>query len=69
MATRKYGLSAEENLQQVTEGVGAAVGADSIELTVDLAGTGLTTAEGKRKVLMALELFKQYITVGNWPPA
>lgn len=69
MATRKYGLSVGETAFQVTEGVGAAVGADTIELTVDLAGTGLTTAEGKHKVLLALEMFEQYIAKGNWPPA
>lgn len=69
MATRKYGLSVGETEFQVTEGVGAAVGADSIELTVDLAGTGLTTASGKEKVLLALEMFKAWIVKGNWPPA
>lgn len=69
MATRRYGLSDGETEFQVTEAVGAAVVSDSIELTVDLAGTGLTTSEGKRKVLLALEMFKGYITKGNWPPA
>lgn len=69
MATRKYGLSVGETAFQVTEGVGAAVGADSIELTVDLAGTGLITQEGKHRVLMALDMLQQHITKGNWPPA
>lgn len=69
MATRRYGISAGETEFQVTEGVGAAVAADSIELTVDLAGTALTTAEGKHKVLLALEMLQAHITKGNWPPA
>lgn len=69
MATRLYGISAGETEFQVTEGVGAAVSADSIELTVDLAGTGLGTAEAKHKVLMALDMFKAHIMKGNWPPA
>lgn len=69
MATRRYGLSAGETVGQVTEAVGAAVVNDSIEVTVDLAGTGLTTAEGKSRVLMALEVIKGHIVKGNWPPA
>lgn len=69
MATRRYGLSAGETSFQVTEAVGAAVVSDSIELTVDLAGTALTTHEGKHRVLLALEMFKAHITKGNWPPA
>lgn len=69
MATRRYGLRAGETEFQVTEAAGAAVSSDSIELTVDLAGTGLTTSEGKYKVLMALDMLKAHITKGNWPPA
>lgn len=69
MATIRYGLSAGETEFQVTEAVGAAVAADTIELTVDLAGAGLTTAEGKHRVLMALDMLKAHITKGNWPPA
>lgn len=69
MATRKYGLSVGETEFQVTEAVGAAVGADSIELTVDLAAAGLTGATGKEKVLLALDMFRAWIVKGNWPPA
>lgn len=64
MATRLYGLSRGENMDQVTEGVGSAVAADSIELTVDLA-VSLT----KEDVLLALKKFEAYILKGNWPPA
>lgn len=69
MATRRYGISAGETEFQVTEAVGAAVATDSMEFTVDLAGTALTTHEGKGKVLLALEMIKAHITKGNWPPA
>lgn len=69
MATRRYGLSVGETEFQVTEAVGAAVATDSIELTVDLAGTGLTTHEGKMHVLGALDMFRAHIIKGNWPPA
>lgn len=69
MATRRYGLSAGETEFQVTEAVGAAVAADSIELTVDLAGTSLTGADGKHRVIMALDMLKAHIIKGNWPPA
>lgn len=73
MATRRYGLSAGETEFQVTEAVGAAVATDSIELTVNLAGTmGATTLsnqEGKARVLQALEMLAAHIAKGNWPPA
>lgn len=69
MATRRYGLSAGETEFQVTEAVGAAIVTDSMEFTVDLAGTGLTTAAGKEKVLNALEMIRNHIVKGNWPPA
>ena len=69
MATRRYGLSAGETEFNVLEEVGAAVAGNSIELTVDLAGTGLTTAEGKGKVLLALDMLKNHITKGIWPVA
>lgn len=64
MATRLYGISRGENLDQVTEGVGSAVAADGIELTVDLA-VSLT----KGDVLLALRKFEAHIIKGNWPPA
>lgn len=64
MATRIYGLSRSESLTQVTEGVGAAVAADSFELTVDLAVNA-----DRSEVLRALDLFKAHILQSNWPPA
>lgn len=64
MATRLYGLSRGETEFQVTEGVGSAVAADDIELTVDLA-KNLTKSE----VLIKLDELKNHITKGNWPPA
>lgn len=64
MATRIYGISRGEQYNQVTEGVGAAVAADSVELTVDLA-SGLT----REDVLLALEKIEMHIIKGNWPPA
>lgn len=64
MATRLYGLSRGETEFEVTEGVGSAVSADGVELTVDLA-VSLT----KNEVLLALDMFKNHIVKGNWPPA
>lgn len=64
MATRLYGISRGENVDQVTEGVGSAVAADSIELTVDLAAN-----LSKEDVLLAIKKFENYIVKGNWPPA
>jgi hypothetical protein len=64
MATRLYGISKGENMGQVTEGVGSAVAADGVELTVDLA-----TISSKEQVLNALEYIKAHIIKGNWPPA
>ena len=69
MATRRYKISAGEVLENIVEEVGAATNSDAIELTVDLAATGMTTHEGKQRVLLALDLLKQHITKGNWPPA
>lgn len=64
MATRLYGISRGENIDQVTEGVGSATAADGIELTVDLA-----VSLSKEDVLLALEKFAAHIIKGNWPPA
>lgn len=64
MATRRYGISKGENMDQVTEAVGAAVAADGVELTVDLA-----TVSSKEQVLLAIEYIKAWIIKGNWPPA
>lgn len=64
MATRRWGVSRGENMEQVTEAVGAAVAADSVELTVDLAAN-----MGKAEVLQALEYIKKSIIADVWPPA
>lgn len=64
MATRRYGLSRGETEFQVTEGVGAAVSSDNVELTVDLA-----VSLSKEDVLLALDKIYGHIVKGNWPPA
>lgn len=64
MATRIYGLSRGDQVENVTEGVGAAVAADSMEFTFDLAA-GLT----REDVVLGLEKIKQHILKGNFPPA
>lgn len=74
MATRRYGLSVGEVLENVTEAAGAAVASDNVELTVDLANTivtdnGSTRTISKNEVLLILEMFEQYITRSIWPPA
>jgi hypothetical protein len=68
MATRRYGISKGETEFQITEAVGAATSADNVEVTVDFdapAGKTITKAE----VLSALDMIKNHITKGNWPPA
>lgn len=69
MATRRYKISAGEVGNQVVEEVGAATNSDSVELTVDLAGAGITTAAGRERVIIALEHIKNHILAGKWPPA
>lgn len=69
MATRIYSISVGDVANQVTEGVGAAVAAESIELTVDLGDANISPATGRDKVLQALEHIKNHIIAGNWPPA
>ena len=64
MATRIYGISRGEQYNQITEGVGSAVASDSMEFTFDLA-VNLT----KQDVLNGLELIRQHIIKGNFPPA
>lgn len=65
MATRIWGMSGgEPGHTYVTEGVGSAVSADTVELTVDLADS-LT----REQVLEILEAFKTHILQGIWPPA
>jgi hypothetical protein len=79
MATRIYGVSVGEGEFSVVEDVGSAVAADSVELTVDIAstvvtsrndaGTGTTRSITKVEVLDAIEKIKNHIIKGNWPPA
>lgn len=65
MATRLYGVSRGENkYTDVAEGVGSAVAADSVEVTVDLA-----SSLSKKDVLQALDKIRAKIFKGNWPPA
>jgi len=64
MATRRYGLSRGETEFSVTEAVGAATATDSMEFTFDLA-VSLTKSE----VLQALDMIKNHIVKGNFPPA
>lgn len=74
MATRRYKINPGESEFQVTEEVGAAVNSDLVELTVELAATGVNKVGGtriieKQEVLEALEKIKAHIIKGNWPPA
>lgn len=64
MATRLYGVSLGETPDDVAEGVGSAVSADTVELTVDLADS-LT----RQEVLLAIDNIRQHILEGIWPPA
>lgn len=63
MATRKYGISRDENYNDVTEAVGSAT-TDGVEVTIDLA----KIAE-KGDAVDLLEKVKHYITENIWPPA
>lgn len=74
MATRRYKINPGEGEFSVVEEVGAAVNSDLVELTVELATTGVNTASGTRtisrdEVLDALEKISNHILKGNWPPA
>lgn len=64
MATRIYKVSRGETEFQVVEDVGSATVSDNVEMTFDLA-VGLTKAE----VLLALDMIKNHILKGNFPPA
>ena len=70
MATRRWGISPGQNEYQVTEAVGSAVAANTIELTVDLANLAGTGAPPTRQnVLDALAQIQDWILRGVWPPA
>jgi hypothetical protein len=64
MATRRYGISRGETEFSITEAAGAATASDNIEVTFDLA-VSLTKSE----VLLALDMIKNHILKGNFPPA
>lgn len=74
MATRRFMANVGDQLESVTEAVGAAVASKNVELTVDLASTIITDAASTRtisreEVLLCLNLFEQYIIRVQWPPA
>lgn len=74
MATRRYKISVGEGEFQIVEEVGAAVNSDVVELTVELATTGVnangsTRAILKQEVLECIDKIKNHILKGNWPPA
>lgn len=74
MATRLYGANPGYELESVTEAAGSATSAHNVELTVDLSSSivtdnGATRTMSKNEVLIILNLFEQYITRSNWPPA
>ena len=64
MATRRYGISRGENVDQVTEAAGAAIVSDSMEFTFDLASS-LT----KEDVLLGLDKIRMAIVKDDFPPA
>ncbi len=66
MATRRYGLSKGENIDQITEAVGAAIVTDSMEFTVDFDAAAKPSRED---VILGLEKIKMHIMDGPWPPA
>lgn len=65
MATRRFGISrGKQNYTSVVEGVGAAVNADTVEVTIDLAGN-----MSRADFLRALDAISNYVMRINWPPA
>lgn len=64
MATRLYSLAKGQTEFQVVEAVGSATTTASMEFTFDLAA-GLSREE----VLSALDMFKNHILKGLFPPA
>lgn len=64
MATRLYSLAKGQTEFQVTEAVGSAVTTAAMEFTFDLA-QNIT----KEDILKALDMFKNHILKGQFPPA
>lgn len=70
MATRRWGISPGQNEYQTTESVGAAVAANSVELTVDLANlAGTGKPPSRQDVIDGIEKLRNWILRGVWPPA
>lgn len=66
MAERFYGLDRGETEFSVTEGSSTTATTD-VEVRVDLAG--FSGAVAKSEVLQLLDMIKNHILKGNWPPA
>jgi len=74
MATRIYGTSVGDKDNEVTEGVGSAVAADVIELTVEGAATAVNLqsvqrALTKEEVFLGVILSYLHILNSQWQPA
>lgn len=64
MATRLYGVSLGETIEDVVEGVGSATSADDVEVTVDFA-----VVTSKLDAVLALKQIIAHIEQNDWPPA
>jgi hypothetical protein len=74
MATRRYGTSPGEGNTFVTEAVGAATAADTVEITIDIANTevndgGSTRTIHREEAIAAIDKIRRHILEGSWPPA
>jgi len=74
VATRRYKVNPGEGEGDVTEEVGAATNSKLVELTVDIATTGVNVGGSTRvidrsEVLQALRKIENHIIKSNWPPA
>lgn len=67
MANRYYGLDLGDTEFGVTEASSTTATTD-VEVRVDLAGVTSGSA-GKAQVLLLLDMIKNHILKGNWPPA
>lgn len=69
MAKRYWDVNRGQTEFQVT--TGSSSGSGSVEVVVDLAvmGTGGAGAAGKEETLRMLDMIKDNIVKGNWPPA
>lgn len=74
MATRRFKVSVGEGSTDVIEEAGAAVNSDTVELTIELATTGVndsgtTRVVNKSEVLLALEKIKTAVLQSSTIPA